>query len=50
MTLMIINKKNAAKYEFGAKRSFKLNYALTIDQRYIFFYNNTNIIYYIILL
>ena len=37
MTLRLVNKKNADKYEFGAKRRVKLNYALTIDQNYILF-------------
>ena len=51
MTLRIVNKKkNPAKYEFGARRNIKLNYALTIDQHYILFYNNTKIIYYIIMI
>ena len=50
MTLRIVNKKNAAKYEFGAKRRIKLNNALTFDQNYILFYNNTKIIYYIIII
>ena len=38
---------NAAKYEFGAERRIKLNYALTVDQNFILLYNNTKIIYYI---
>ena len=44
MTLRIVNKKNAAKYEFCAKRRIKLNYVFTSDQNYILYYNNNKTI------
>ena len=39
--------KKVVKYKFGAKRRIKLNFALTIDQNYILYYNYNKIIYYI---